>query len=80
MLNDMKKRHQLENQKTIHFLKYALGNRAPVPAPKKIYLDKSTFSTTSVYAGRVTKMSIENESPKKLPFLSNQKYSTGLYQ
>lgn len=40
MLNDMKKRHMLEAKKTNHFLKYALGSRAAVPA-KNIMMDRS---------------------------------------
>lgn len=68
MLNDMKKRHILEAKKTIHFLKYALGNRAAVPA-KNIMMENSIRSG-SVYGGRMTKLTLEG-SQKKLPFLSS---------
>ena len=39
----MGKRHQTEQKKTIEFLKYALGNRAPKPAKNLMVNDGSTF-------------------------------------
>ena len=50
MIRDMAKRHQTESKKTLEFLKYALGNRAPKPAKNIMLSDNSTFlkSQTSI--------------------------------
>ena len=43
MLRDLSKRHQVEYKKTVEFLKYALGNRAPKPAKNLMLSDNSTL-------------------------------------
>jgi len=43
MLRDMNKRHQIEYKKTVEFLKYALGNKAPKPAKNLILSDNTSM-------------------------------------
>ena len=60
MLRDMGKRHQTEQKKTIEFLKYALGNRAPKPAKNLMVNDGSTFMKSQ------TSMSMSNKNGQQL--------------
>ena len=57
MLRDMSKRHQTEYKKTLEFLKYALGNRAPRPAKNLMLADNSSLlkSQSSIAGSKLTK-------------------------
>ena len=60
MLRDMGKRHQTEQKKTVEFLRYALGNRAPKPARNLMVNDSSTLMKSQ------TSMSISNKNGQQM--------------
>ena len=70
MLQDIAKRHGLEEKKTVEFLKYALGNRAPVPA-------KQIILPSSMYTSKMSRASSPSIKGTKLPAIGGNSSLAG---